>query len=178
MSSKADLRKQLRQRLRDMSPEEKEAQSAVLRDRLLSDPELPGLQRIGIFLPLEDEPNLLPALGRLLKNGIELAVPFPLDPIHWEFRRISELTLCRTQSDNPGQAVSGALIEPEHLQAILVPGRGFTSDGHRLGRGGGIYDRLLSRTSARTIGIAFRGQQLDFLPADPHDIQLQEVWFA
>ncbi len=178
MKSKAELRKHLRQLLRDMSPEEKEAQSAILCSRLLADPELPGLQRIGIFLPLEDEPNLLPALTRLLEKGIELSAPFPLAPLHWEFRSITALTPYRTRPDTPGQAVSGAVIAPEDLQAILVPGRGFTSDGHRLGRGGGIYDRLLSHTSARTTGIAFRCQHLDSLPTDSHDILLSDVWFA
>lgn len=178
MKTKAECRKQLRQQLRDMPPEEKDAQSATLCARLLADPELPRLKRIGVFLPLEDEPNLLPALNHLLKIGIELAAPFPLDPLHWEFRHITELTPYRTRPAPPGQAVSGAVIEPEDLQTILVPGRGFTTDGHRLGRGGGIYDRLLSHTSARTIGIAFRCQHLDSLPTDPHDILLSDVWFA
>jgi 5-formyltetrahydrofolate cyclo-ligase len=146
MTPKAELRRQLRRRLRDMSREEKEAQSTTLRTRLLADPGLRGLQRIGIFLPLEDEPNLLPALAHLLEMGIDLAAPFPLDPLHWKFRHITELTLYQKQPETSDHAVTRSVIKPEHLQAILVPGRGFTPDGHRLGRGGGIYDRLLSHT--------------------------------
>ncbi|MEX2608021.1 MAG: 5-formyltetrahydrofolate cyclo-ligase [Kiritimatiellia bacterium] len=177
MTTKAELRKQLRAELRALSTEEKASQSAALCERLLSDPELPTLQHIGIYLPLADEPDLLPAFARLLEKGVHLAVPFPLDPLHWEFRRITELTTHRTRPDTPDRAVSGPVVDPAKLQAVLVPGRGFTPDGHRLGRGGGIYDRLLSHTSARTIGIGFSCQRLDRLPVEPHDVSLNEVWF-
>jgi 5-formyltetrahydrofolate cyclo-ligase len=54
---------------------------------------------------------------------------------------------------------------------VVVPGLAFTSDGHRLGYGGGYFDRLLARLpgSATTVGVCFREQLVDDLPLDPHD---------
>jgi 5-formyltetrahydrofolate cyclo-ligase len=160
-----------------MSPEEKEHQSGILSARLLADPELGDLRRLGIFLPLPDEPDLRPAYSKLLECGIELAVPFSTDSVHWNFHLIQELIPYRSCADT-GSTKNFPVINPKDLQTILVPGRGFTTDGSRLGRGGGIYDRLLADTSARTIGIAFSCQQLPELPTDSHDIPLHEVWFA
>ncbi len=59
---------------------------------------------------------------------------------------------------------------------VLVPLLAFDAMGHRLGYGGGFYDRTLAGLpQARAIGIAYAGQELDFIPQDPHDIGLREI---
>jgi len=53
---------------------------------------------------------------------------------------------------------------------ILVPGLGFTEEGHRLGRGHGHYDRLLQRfPKATKIGICWHEQLVPQVPQDPWD---------
>ena len=53
--------------------------------------------------------------------------------------------------------------------------------GHRLGYGGGFYDRTLYafRTGAafhiRAIGIAYAGQETASLPHEPHDMALDGI---
>ena len=48
---------------------------------------------------------------------------------------------------------------------------------HRLGQGGGWYDRFLRtlRPDCVTIGVAFAPQIVDVLPVEPHDVQLDMV---
>lgn len=60
---------------------------------------------------------------------------------------------------------------------LLVPGMAFCPDGRRLGRGRGYYDRLLAAcpSSTRTVGLCFRCQLLEDLPAEPHDRPVQAV---
>ncbi len=59
---------------------------------------------------------------------------------------------------------------------LFVPLVGFTSDGHRLGQGGGHYDRWLAAHSNRTaIGLAWDVQLCESLPIEPHDIALDAV---
>lgn len=60
--------------------------------------------------------------------------------------------------------------EGEPLEAILVPGVGFTLKGDRLGRGAGHYDRLLARAApCQRIGVCWQEQLLEEIPLDPWD---------
>jgi 5-formyltetrahydrofolate cyclo-ligase len=63
---------------------------------------------------------------------------------------------------------------------LLVPLLAFDATGHRLGYGGGFYDRTLEKLKGqgpgvRAVGIAYAGQQVDFLPAGAHDCPLDAV---
>lgn len=60
-----------------------------------------------------------------------------------------------------------------------VPGLAFTRDGRRLGRGGGFYDRLLPKISgAFKAGLAYDFQIVPDLPVEPHDVKVDEVYWA
>ena len=63
------------------------------------------------------------------------------------------------------------VVEPERLDFILVPGLGFDPEGRRLGRGGGYYDRYLSRVAEGTakVGVCRQAQFLDAVPSQAHD---------
>jgi 5,10-methenyltetrahydrofolate synthetase len=65
----------------------------------------------------------------------------------------------------------GPVADPATADTIFVPGLAFTAEGHRLGRGRGYYDRLLS-TLPETIlrvGVCFNCQLVDSIPQEPHD---------
>ena len=63
------------------------------------------------------------------------------------------------------------------LDVVIVPGLAFTADGHRLGQGGGWYDRFLSGLGDRceTIGVCFAEQILSEVPVEAHDVVLDHV---
>lgn len=62
------------------------------------------------------------------------------------------------------------------LDVIICPGLAFTRDGHRLGQGGGYYDRALARfPQARKIAVAFPCQIVATLPHEPHDAIMDAV---
>lgn len=54
----------------------------------------------------------------------------------------------------------------------LVPGVAFDNTGARLGRGKGIYDRLLSNSSGLSIGVFYECQRADKIPVGKHDQSL------
>lgn len=59
---------------------------------------------------------------------------------------------------------------------LFVPLLGFTENGHRLGQGGGHYDRwLATNPEVRAIGMAWDCQLLDEIPNEPHDMPLHAV---
>nr|NIP74688.1 5-formyltetrahydrofolate cyclo-ligase [Xanthomonadales bacterium] len=70
----------------------------------------------------------------------------------------------------------GAWLEP---QLLIVPLVAFDRQCWRLGYGGGFYDRTLERLSAErrtlAIGLAYAVQQIDEVPRDPTDQQLDGV---
>lgn len=62
---------------------------------------------------------------------------------------------------------------------ILVPLLAFDEYGHRLGYGGGYYDRTVSLINGQkavlTIGLAFAGQQVRQVPSEAHDMKLDYI---
>lgn len=61
--------------------------------------------------------------------------------------------------------------------ALLIPLVGFDAAGHRLGYGGGFYDRTLARFSPRplAIGIGYELGRLEKLQPRPHDLSMDAI---
>lgn len=72
-------------------------------------------------------------------------------------------------------------ISPQDLDVVLTPLVAFDLQGHRLGTGGGYYDRTFGFKRAATndkpilIGLGYANQQADALPADSWDININSV---
>lgn len=123
-------------------------------------------------LPDEADPHLL--LERLVEAGYHVAFPRvaakgqPLD-----FHRVPD----------DGVLAPGAFgiheplpIWPRVTPAVLlVPLLAFDAWGHRLGYGGGFYDRTLEKLDIPAIGIAYAGQEVASLPAEVHDRTLAMI---
>jgi 5-formyltetrahydrofolate cyclo-ligase len=58
---------------------------------------------------------------------------------------------------------------------IIVPLLAFDREGHRLGQGGGYYDRYLEHSKALHIGLAYAEQEIEKIPAEPHDQKLHWI---
>lgn len=73
-----------------------------------------------------------------------------------------------------------ARLAPEDMAVILLPLLAFDDAGHRLGMGGGWYDRSLGfrhdrPAPPRLVGVGYRFQQVDALPAEAWDVPLDAV---
>ncbi len=69
-------------------------------------------------------------------------------------------------------------VDPGSIDVIAVPGVAFDRRGHRLGYGGGYYDRLLGDRATRprcVVGLAFDFQVLDELPRDADDAPMDWI---
>ena len=66
-------------------------------------------------------------------------------------------------------------VEPEELDLILAPGTAFDICGHRLGQGGGYYDRYLNETRAVRVGVCHDFALLDAVPNEAHDARMDVV---
>jgi 5-formyltetrahydrofolate cyclo-ligase len=70
---------------------------------------------------------------------------------------------------------TGATVDPQSIDLVIVPGLAYTASGHRLGYGGGNYDRFLPLTRAATVGVCFTEQLVDAVPLEPHDLPVATV---
>ena len=58
---------------------------------------------------------------------------------------------------------------------LLVPLLAFNEAGHRLGYGGGFYDRTIAALGVPAFGVAFAEQQMSSLPVEAHDMALTGI---
>ncbi len=76
------------------------------------------------------------------------------------------------------QPANSVFSKSSEIDLFLVPGLAFSTDGGRIGYGGGWYDRLLSGRRADSLCV---GLGLDFqlvsepLPLEPHDMRMEAV---
>ena len=77
-------------------------------------------------------------------------------------------------SFNVFQPVNLKIID--HVDIFLIPGIGFDKKGTRLGKGSGIYDKLLTNHLNSTfIGITDKNHLVDHIPFENHDIQMHSL---
>lgn len=97
-----------------------------------------------------------------------------------ELRRYDGVhSLSSTGVYNIGEPVEGALFtEYSSIDLVVLPGVAFDAYGHRLGRGKGYYDRLLSHPDFANVykmGVCFSFQSVDVVPAEAHDMLVDEL---
>lgn len=71
---------------------------------------------------------------------------------------------------------SEEVLAPDEKTLIIMPGAVFDEKKHRIGYGGGYYDRYLSHyPQCRTIAVGFDLQIVEEIPADAHDISPEMI---
>ena len=130
------------------------------------------------FLPIRSEVDLRPLMAGLRSRGARICVPVILDKERIVFRELvpgAVLIDCGFGTSAPGPEAQ--VLDPD---LMLVPIAAFDAAGHRIGYGGGYYDRAIAGLrekgqDPRLIGIAFDCQEVASVPAEPHDIRLPAV---
>jgi len=182
MYSKAEIRKIAEERILGLSEEEKRDLSRELCRKIRGSRLFDGADALYAFYPFRGEIDVVPLLDEALVLGIPLFLPRIQGKEMFFYRVLSlcEENLPRNRWGIGEPAGEGAPSRPEEYSRplMLVPGLAFTRQGHRLGRGGGYYDRYLSRNEeVTTAGVAYPVQIFDELPLEPHDRILDRVFF-
>jgi len=126
---------------------------------------------VGVYLPLPDEVDVRP-LFQTLKKTFYIPAFDEASGGYRMARLTAELKKGRFGIPEPSVPVFAA---EDELDLIIVPGVAFDREGHRIGRGGGFYDRLLPQYRAVRAGICFEFQCLETVPAQEHDIRMDWV---
>ena len=156
MLDKRALRREIAAQKRALSPAQIEAASADLTAQLLAHP-----------------------LFRAARSlGKRVAVPKVYGETDMRFLWL----------DDPARIAPGAYGIPEPVDdgpeaddpaaLVLMPGLAFDPQGHRLGYGGGFYDRFLAAEPHPTIALCYAFQLLPQLETEAHDIPVDAVLSA
>lgn len=117
-----------------------------------------------------------------MKRGKKLYVP-AVDPLKKEIRPLVLKIMGELKPGPYGILEPPFRAErvgvPAKLDLVLVPGLGFDSQGARLGRGEGYFDRFLKQASnAYKIGLAFKCQRVGKIPSEAQDVLMDEIIFG
>lgn len=170
-SDKAALRQAVRAAF--PGPEARNAQSRALCAHLAAWPSFREARVVAGYIPLPREADVTPLLLTALQEGKTLVLPRCEDAGVMTFRLVramDELVPGRWRFPEPKE--DAPLIPPEAIDLIIVPLEAIDPTGHRLGKGGGYYDRYLPRTRAVKVAAVLRHQRVAFVPHDHHDVPL------
>jgi 5-formyltetrahydrofolate cyclo-ligase len=152
-----------------MSGGVREAASAAI-DAALTSRFAPGsIAMLAGYWPIQGEFDPLPYLRRIITAGGAVALPVaarPAAPLTFRLWTPGAPMIAGLW-DIPHPA-EGAVVTPS---ALLIPLVGFDRAGHRLGNGGGYYDRTLAALSPRplAIGVGFELGRLATISPVSHD---------
>jgi 5-formyltetrahydrofolate cyclo-ligase len=143
--------------------------SARICEHLAAWPIFRPAQSVAAYMAFGNEISLMPLMKQF--NGKRWAIPrtlvkpeprlvfHPYDPTRLVQHRFGML--------EPDASLP--VVEPHELDLVLVPGVAFDRGGHRLGFGGGFYDRFLPQVTATKVGIIYTALIVEQVPHEPFD---------
>lgn len=185
--ARSDVRRQMRRRRRALTAREREDLGWRVAE---------GLRRLGLYqrsrhvalyLPNDGEVDLTALLADARGRGKRFYLPvlgLPYENRLWfmPFDEGSALVRNRFGIPEPASRRRDRARKPCAVDLVLAPLVAFDADGHRLGMGGGFYDRSLARLhhlrhwrTPRLVGVAYEFQRVPRLPAQPWDVPLDAV---
>jgi 5-formyltetrahydrofolate cyclo-ligase len=174
-SDKVGLRNELRRRLRSLPPADLDSSSIAIGSELERRIDWSVPRSMLLYYPRPDEPDLRALARHAAARGWSVALPaFDEASGCYGARVVSDFDGCLGLGRHgiPEPLTRCPAIALNQLDLVLVPGLGFTSDGSRLGRGAGHFDRLLRSVEGFKCGVAFDLQVVSRLPLEPHDVTL------
>jgi 5-formyltetrahydrofolate cyclo-ligase len=170
---KVELRRQLRNCLLAMSPEQRKDKNRKACGNLISTEQFQSASIIMMYLSLPHEVDTSEAILHAWQLGKTIAVP----KISWQQRhmipvQISSLeTGFSTGAGGLRNPVAGVPIPFGQIDLVVAPALGFDRLGNRLGRGGSFYDRFFANKEviASRCGLAFAEQIVDSIPITESD---------
>ena len=118
--------------------------------------------------------NLTAAL-QAIRDGKRVAVPKVIGD-EMVFIYIEDLSGIEDGYCGIPEPVEDGPVAEDPTALVLMPGLAFDPQGHRIGYGGGFYDRFLaSEPQHPTLALCYDFQMLPHLETEPHDIPVDTV---
>ena len=175
---KKELRRQIRDRKRAMTETEIVEKSEKLGALFAASPLYQSAKTIYGYLPYNQEVRTIPMLEQALKDGKRVAVPKVIGD-EMVFIYMDDLSkVDMGYAGIPEPVANGPAADDPHA-LVLMPGLAFDPQGHRIGYGGGFYDKFLaSEPEHPTLALCYDFQMLPHLQTEAFDIPVDCVLWA
>jgi 5-formyltetrahydrofolate cyclo-ligase len=169
------LRKQYLERREAISSKIVIEKSKKIKKLLFSLPEYKKAKTVLFYVSTGNEVSTIEMIKAALKEKV-VAVPKTN-------KKNKNLIISKIKSFSELKEGAFGILEPakinkigiKDIDLIIVPGVAFDSACARIGHGGGYYDRLLYKTKAPKIGLAFEAQIAKKIPCEKHDVRVDKV---
>ena len=171
---KSELRKQVLQEMKVLPREQKQFIDQALTERLLHHPFYQEAKIIATYLSFPHEFQTQELIEQALKDGKKVLIPKTYPKGRMDFVVYNPQQLVKTSFGLLEPQGNLEVVDASQIDLIHVPGLAFTTEGYRIGYGGGYYDRYLEHFSGHTLSTIYPCQIQDFIP-EKYDIPVQEV---
>lgn len=158
---------------RTMAPSVRAAAAAALTKVLLNVPELIAANTVAAYVAVGTEPDTSALLAVLRSRGTIVLLPvlLPDNDLDWAAYAGSDTLAAAGRGVREPTGTRLGVDAVTMAGAVVVPALAVDRAGHRLGRGGGSFDRVLARVGAGafTCAVLYDGELRDTVPLEPHD---------
>ena len=177
MDKKA-LRREIREKKKAMSVEEIEARSARLGELFAQTDAYRNAKTIYGYMPYNQEVRTVPILEQAIRDGKKVAVP----KVYGDTMRFIYLDdLSQVDKSDMGipEPIADEPVAGDKTALVLMPGLAFDKAGHRIGYGGGFYDKfLMAEPDHPTVALCYEFQMYAHLDTEEFDIPVDLVLWA
>ena len=178
MEDKKELRAMIRQRKRAMTEAEICQKSNRLMELFCATDAYRQARSIYGYLPYNQEVRTTPMLQKALDDGKRVAVP-KIFGDEMKFIWLEDLSQVAPGYCKIPEPLEDGPIADDADALVLMPGMAFDPQGHRIGHGGGFYDRFLEdEPNHPTLALCYDFQMLTHLETEEHDIPVDTVIWA
>lgn len=176
MNTKQEIRKYYLEKRRQLSQNNERMISKLISDKVLILNEIKKAKTIALYLPINNEVDTQELINGLLNKKKQITAPRYFDDKNYRFVKFSGWENLERGPFGILQPVTKTVIDSQKIDAVIMPGLAFDSNGVRLGYGKGVYDKLLFDSKALKIGLAYDFQIVDQLPQETHDLIMNMVF--
>lgn len=176
--NKTELRKSIREKKRAMTEEQIVQKSEALTKLFLQSEEYRNARSIYGYLPYNQEVRTVPLLEQALRDGKRVAVPKCYGD-EMRFIWMEDLSLVEKGYAGIPEPIADGPVADDETALVLMPGMAFDKEGHRIGYGGGFYDKFLAREGSHpTLALCYDFQVVSHLETEEFDIPVDKVLWA
>ena len=183
ISDRKAIRQHMRSQRNQLSDQEQLQAAKGVSQQLLSLPWFQRAQKIAVYLANDGEidPIVVSTKALYRKRQCFLPTLHPIKKNQLIFGDYQGPKIKNRFGISEPDPKRNEIINPQHLDLVLLPLVAFDEHGGRLGMGGGFYDRtfeFLKRSGERKprlVGLAHHFQQVSKLPVESWDVPLSAI---